>query len=559
MRNLYDVLEISPNASNEVIKSAYRALAKKYHPDLGISSLNESMAELNHAYEVLSDPEKRREYDRSINKNFNNSTRAADIFAGLNPKEFFTVIDLKCKLIPIGYTLTNINDNEVLAKVNIKNYYSNPVIAIKGEIRCFDYFGKEYKFNGKPFQFFLQDIYIKPLFSSSDYETISVLINESPNIKLIFVEIKEMVFENGDQWRQNAPLWVNTNNTTRLINNDERLKLKHIFSIDNPWKPFKTDEYWGCVCGKHNLISDTVCIKCKRKLDETVLTSEDIDKRHDEFVKKATAANKKRNRRNLAILVPIALIIVVWVIWLIMPVDKEKIYASAKEYSAENKNYEAFVTYGKIPDYLDSLIMRNELIPKIYEDALREYGAKNYSVAQRYLKAVEGYQGTAALMALCEHYSLESTYYNIFADSVKEIETKRALLATLSQYSNSNGDYLEKECFIAASSLFYVDTKLFANWYNEGVGFFGLSGSESNGDLMFSNNFKRVSDGKYYKMEIVETDGVPYVEIQYGDQDFISSVRILGFNPSDSVSPSELYIYNFADGGNYTLKLNDTI
>ncbi len=62
----YEILEISENASPEVIHMAYKALAKKYHPDLNKDNpqfAEEQMKRINEAYEVLSDPEKRKRYD----------------------------------------------------------------------------------------------------------------------------------------------------------------------------------------------------------------------------------------------------------------------------------------------------------------------------------------------------------------------------------------------------------------------------------------------------------------------------------------------------------------
>ena len=62
----YDILEISENASDEVIKMAYKALVKKYHPDTfkgDKAFAEEKTKEINEAYDVLSDPIKRQEYD----------------------------------------------------------------------------------------------------------------------------------------------------------------------------------------------------------------------------------------------------------------------------------------------------------------------------------------------------------------------------------------------------------------------------------------------------------------------------------------------------------------
>lgn len=65
-RDYYEVLGTSRNASSDEIKSAYRRLAKKYHPDVAGSSKSaeEKFKELAEAYEVLSDPQKRAKYDQ---------------------------------------------------------------------------------------------------------------------------------------------------------------------------------------------------------------------------------------------------------------------------------------------------------------------------------------------------------------------------------------------------------------------------------------------------------------------------------------------------------------
>ena len=64
----YDILRVSPEASPQGVRSAYRTLAQKYHPDKlpGNGDAVRVMAMLNEAYAVLSDPERRARYDRSI-------------------------------------------------------------------------------------------------------------------------------------------------------------------------------------------------------------------------------------------------------------------------------------------------------------------------------------------------------------------------------------------------------------------------------------------------------------------------------------------------------------
>ena len=65
-KDYYEVLGVDRGASEDEIKKAYRATAKKYHPDLhpGDAEAEAKFKEANEAYEVLSDKDKRARYDQ---------------------------------------------------------------------------------------------------------------------------------------------------------------------------------------------------------------------------------------------------------------------------------------------------------------------------------------------------------------------------------------------------------------------------------------------------------------------------------------------------------------
>jgi len=73
MKDYYSILGVPRNATQEEIKEAYKRLAKKYHPDRnpGDKTAEEKFKEINEAYQVLSDPQKRAQYDRALEFGFN--------------------------------------------------------------------------------------------------------------------------------------------------------------------------------------------------------------------------------------------------------------------------------------------------------------------------------------------------------------------------------------------------------------------------------------------------------------------------------------------------------
>src|SRR5438067_10490284 len=86
-RDYYEVLGVGKNATAEEIKRSYRSLARKYHPDVNREDGAEStFKEINEAYEILSDDQKRAAYDRYGHQAFNGG--------GFQPGGFGDIFDI---------------------------------------------------------------------------------------------------------------------------------------------------------------------------------------------------------------------------------------------------------------------------------------------------------------------------------------------------------------------------------------------------------------------------------------------------------------------------------
>eukprot|EP01083_Nonionella_stella_P284071 966914_1 len=119
-RCLYDILNVSRNANNDELKSAYRQQAKEWHPDRNINNINEAtqrFKEINEAYEILSDKHERAWYDAhrdeilrgiDINNNNNNDNNNDDPY-----------INLMAYFNPFIYT--SFDDNDINSYYTIYN------------------------------------------------------------------------------------------------------------------------------------------------------------------------------------------------------------------------------------------------------------------------------------------------------------------------------------------------------------------------------------------------------------------------------------------------------
>ncbi len=95
----YKVLGVGKNASEEEIKKSYRKLARQYHPDTnqGDKQAEERFKEISQAHDVLSDPEKRKAYDRGTGP-----FGGFDMPGGFDPASFGGVSDILSNLFGGG-------------------------------------------------------------------------------------------------------------------------------------------------------------------------------------------------------------------------------------------------------------------------------------------------------------------------------------------------------------------------------------------------------------------------------------------------------------------------
>ncbi|MFQ5998385.1 MAG: DnaJ domain-containing protein, partial [Candidatus Bathyarchaeia archaeon] len=90
-KDYYDVLGVSKDSTKNDIKSAYRKLAMQYHPDRNkASTAEEKFKQISEAYAVLSDDEKKRQYDTYGHAGIGQRYSSEDIFRGVNFDEIFS-------------------------------------------------------------------------------------------------------------------------------------------------------------------------------------------------------------------------------------------------------------------------------------------------------------------------------------------------------------------------------------------------------------------------------------------------------------------------------------
>lgn len=190
-KNYYDILEVNKNASPEIIEKAYKTLVKKYHPDLQDNNLKAEYEEkielINEAFEVLSDSEKRKNYDLNLKQ------------TEFSVEDYNNLINENLKL---KNEINYLKNNLINYKNNINNNYSENIQQKYDDVinkAYYDAYIQDLKNRGYKIKYkktFKE--YLKSLISLFITIIIFLLIFQIPFIKNYFFnnELIKLIIEN---------------------------------------------------------------------------------------------------------------------------------------------------------------------------------------------------------------------------------------------------------------------------------------------------------------------------------------------------------------------------
>ena len=116
MADFYQTLGVARGASHDEIRTAFRKLARKYHPDKnpGDKGAEEKFIEANEAHETLSDPDKRKQYDEMLRLGVFDQSGGRSLSTGAAPQGFdprmFQQVDQTFQMGDFGDILANLFD-----------------------------------------------------------------------------------------------------------------------------------------------------------------------------------------------------------------------------------------------------------------------------------------------------------------------------------------------------------------------------------------------------------------------------------------------------------------
>lgn len=137
-KNYYELLEINRDATLREIKSAYRKLVMKYHPDVSRTKETEEMFKLiNEAYTVLSNPKLRESYDKKLDlevrpeENIRNTINKIVESISKNVKVVVREVQKMLEEISSDKTLDRLSNEELLQRINFSDNEMVKIAALK--------------------------------------------------------------------------------------------------------------------------------------------------------------------------------------------------------------------------------------------------------------------------------------------------------------------------------------------------------------------------------------------------------------------------------------------
>jgi len=140
MENYYKILEVDKDASSETIEKVYKMLVKKYHPDLqndkNKEAAEEKIKRINEAYDILSDPLKREEYNNTLIENNISYEKYTEIInENILLKNELNYIKNKINNTQTNYYRNNVQQNYTYNEPQYNNYYKKEKFKFKNLIK----------------------------------------------------------------------------------------------------------------------------------------------------------------------------------------------------------------------------------------------------------------------------------------------------------------------------------------------------------------------------------------------------------------------------------------
>lgn len=152
MKDYYKILEVNNSASQDVINKVYRTLAKKYHPDSNLDNIKEAetkFKEISEAYEILSDEQKRKDYDEKLEAYYQSQNSSASSEEYENLKSYVSELEDQISYMQQKeYSESNYNNsNNTYQNTSTQNYQNanNSNIRIANDKGYQDAISKAYR------------------------------------------------------------------------------------------------------------------------------------------------------------------------------------------------------------------------------------------------------------------------------------------------------------------------------------------------------------------------------------------------------------------------------